>query len=161
MIDHLALVVSREEVIAQDCSQVLSALNALLDSPERAAMFKENVDIGFSGYDEDSRELFEIEEVRDFVLKLDDAFPFWLFFLTKFGTGLQYVFLCLMPPFLTEEGRAKVFPPRVEALLENRWLPAMHHIGNYTGTSEEEKEKLTERGISYLTEGVFRLARKQ
>lgn len=161
MIDHLALVVSKEEVIAQDCSQVLLALKSLLDSPEKAAMFRENVDIGFFGYDGDSRELFEIEEVRNFVYKLDDAFPFWLFFLTKFGTGLQCVFLCLMPPFLTQEGRAKVFPQRLETLLENRWLPAMHHIGSRVGMSDEENEKLTERGISYLTEGVFKLARKQ
>lgn len=161
MIDHLALLVSKEEVIAQDCSQVLLALKSLLDSPEKAAMFRENVDIGFSGYDEDSRELFEIEEVRNFVYKLNDAFPFWLFFLTKFGTGLQCVFLCLMPPFLTEEGRAKVFPPRLEEFLEKRWLPAMKYVSDCVGMSEEENEKLIERGISYLTEGVFRLARKQ
>ena len=61
MVDLLALVISKEEVIAQDCSQALLALNSLLDNPEKAAMFKENVDIGFSGYDEDSRELFEID----------------------------------------------------------------------------------------------------
>lgn len=161
MIDHLALVVSREEVITQDCSQVLSALNSLLDSPEKAAMFKENVDIGFSGYDEDSRELFEIDEVRNFVFKLDDAFPFWLFFLTKFGTGLQCVFLCLMPPHLTKEGQARIFPERLGDLLEKRWLPGMNYTANYVGMSEQENEKLTERGISYLTEGVFKLARKQ
>ena len=124
---------------------------------KRRKPFKENVDLGFSGYEEDARELFEIPEVRNFVFKLDEEFPFWLFFLTKFGTGLQCIFLCLMPPFLTEKAKAEIFPQRLSDLLMNRWLPAMNQIGSYAEITELENEQLTECAVSYLTEGVFRL----
>lgn len=159
MTDYLMIAISRQEVESQDCSKVVSTLKALLETPEKAKMFKEQVDLGFSGYDEDSRELFEIPEVRNFVFKLDEEFPFWLFFLTKFGTGLQCLFLCMMPPYLTEKAKQEIFPQRLESLLENRWLPAMNYIGNYVGMTDFENEQLTERSVSYFTEGVFRLSR--
>lgn len=161
MIDYLMVVISEEEVKTQDCSKAVAALKSLLETPEKAKMFKEQVDLGFSGYDEDSREMFEIQEVRDFIYKLDAEFPFWLFFLTKFGTGLQCIFLCLMPPYLAEEAKTRIFPERLEGLLTNRWLPAMNYIGNYVGMPDWENERLTERAVSYLTEGVFRLSRGQ
>lgn len=157
MFDLLMVVISREEVESQNINEALGTLNRLLESPETARAYKENVDISFSGYDDDARELFEIPEVRNFVFQLDVKFPFWLFFLTKFGLGLQSLFFCMMPPFLTEEAKARIFPERVAQLLEGRWFPAMNHISEYAGLSEVEIERLSERGISYLTEGRFRL----
>ncbi len=123
----------------------------------KAKLFKENVDLAFFGYDDDSRELFEIDEVRDFVFKLDDQFPYWLFFLTKFGTGLQCLFFSMMPPSLTKEAQAKIFPQRLSDLLMNRWFPAMNHICSYVEMSEKEVEPLTERAVSYFMEGAFKL----
>ena len=157
MFDSIFLVISREEVEATNTSKALVTLNSLLENPEKARMLCEAVDISFAGYERDSRELFEIEEVRKFVFELDDKFPFWLYFLTKFGTGLQCLYLCKMPPFLTTKAKAEIFPERLVQLLERRWLPAMNHICKFTGMRDEEVESLTERSLSYLTEGPFRL----
>lgn len=157
MNEQLSLVISREEVESQNITSALSVLNSLLETPEKASAYKESVDISFYGYDEDSRELFEIPEVRNFVFQLDDKFPFWLFFLSKFGLGLQCLFFSMMPPFLTAEAKARIIPERMAQLLESRWFPAMNHIAQYVGLPEIEIERLTERGISYLTEGRFRL----
>ena len=88
-----------------------------MSTPARARSFFEQLDIAFHGYDNDQRELFEIPEVRDFVNWLDDQFPFWLFFLTKKGLGLQCIMLCLMPPHLTDEARKTVLPRRLDELL--------------------------------------------
>jgi hypothetical protein len=52
-----------------------------MQSPESAKEFFERVDIAFHGYDHDSRELFEIPDVRAHANQLDEQFPFWLFFL--------------------------------------------------------------------------------
>jgi hypothetical protein len=54
-------------------------IQQLLQS-ETAKKFFERVEIGFSGYNQDPRELYEIVEVRHCINKLDDQFPFWLIF---------------------------------------------------------------------------------
>jgi hypothetical protein len=157
MSEHLSLVISREEVESQNIGPALGVLKSLLASPEKARAYKEGVDVSFAGYDEDPRELFEIHEVRNYVFQLDDQFPFWLFFLSKFGLGLQCLFFCLMPPHLTAEAKARIIPERMARLLEDRWFPAMNHIAQYAGLRDVEVESLSERGVSYLTEGRFRI----
>jgi hypothetical protein len=110
-----------------------------------------------SGADHVTLELFEIPEVRDFVHKLDEEFPFWLFFLSKRYLGLQCLLRCFLPPFLTEEGRAETFPERIGQLLTKRWIPAMNNICEYVGFSEQQITQLTDRVTAYITKGGFPL----
>jgi hypothetical protein len=124
-----------------------------LTSPERALSFFENVDIAFHGYDDDPRELFEIDEVRNFVIELDRQFPFWLFFLTKRGLGLQCIMLCFMPPYLTDDARKTIFPHKLDELLSKRWFPAMNQICDYVGFSERDNQRLTESVADYFING--------
>lgn len=154
-IDPLVLVISRDEVEAMDTSTALGVLKKLTATPETARSFLERVDISFHGYDHIQQELFEIQEVRAFVYQLDEQFPFWLFFLSKRYLGLHCLLLCLLPPFLTEDARSKIFPERINQLLTARWLPAMNHICGYVGYSERQIEQLTERALAYITTGRF------
>lgn len=80
-IDYIHLVVEREQVDAQDDSEPLGALLALLDSRARVDRFANRVSVTFHGYESDQRELFEVPEVRRYVRALDEGFPFWLWFL--------------------------------------------------------------------------------
>lgn len=154
-IDPLVIVISRNEVEAMDISAALGTLKKLTDSPDTAREFVERVDIAFHGYDHIRDELFEIPEVRNFVYKLDDQFPFWLYFLSKRHLGLQCILWCFLPPFLTDDARSRIFPERVNDLLTKRWLPAMNHICEYVGFSESQIEQLTERAMAYITKGRF------
>ncbi len=159
--DPLVVVVSRSEVEAGDILPSLGVLRPLTGSPETAREFYEPVDIAFHGYDHVTLELFEIPEVREFVHKLDEEFPFWLFFLSKRYPGLQCLLLCFLPPFLTEEGRAETFPERIGQLLTKRWIPAMNHICEYVAFSEQQITQLTDRVMAYVTKGRFPLDEKQ
>ena len=107
--DPIVIVIAREEVESQDISRALSMLKAPLSTPETAKEHFEKIDIAFHGYDDDTRELFEIPEVRTFVFKLDEAFPYWFYFLSKNDLGLQALVLCFMPPYLTEDAKAQIF----------------------------------------------------
>src|SRR6185312_10390513 len=93
--DFLSVVVSREDVEAGDISSTMNVLQRLLASPATARKFFGRVDIMFDGYNGFAAELFEISEVRTFVYKLDEKFPFWLFFLSKHHLGLQCLLFCL------------------------------------------------------------------
>lgn len=152
-VDPFGVIVSRDEVETLDTGPSLSMLRQLTASPATARRFFERLDIAFHGYDETTQELFEIVEVRDFVYKLDEQFPFWLFFLSKHYLGLQCLLLCFLPPFLTEEGRSEVFPERIERLLTKRWFPAMNHICEYAAFSEQDIERLSDRVLAYIRSG--------
>jgi hypothetical protein len=154
--DPLVVVVSREEVNAGDTSGTLRVLHRLIESPMQARSYFERVDIAFHGYDGWAQEPFEIIEVRSFVTRLDEKFPYWLFFLSKRYLGLQCLLHCFLPPFLTEEGRARVFPQRIHDLLMRRWIPAMNHMCAFAGLSDEEGDALTERAVEYITRGPLR-----
>jgi hypothetical protein len=149
----LIVVVSREEVETGDISPALSVFQSALSSKEKAMSLCDNMDIAFDGYNHDPRELFEIPGVRDFAYRLDDEFPYWLFFLSKRHLGLQCLTFCALPPFLTDEAKAQVFPTKIDELLSSRWFPAMNHMCSYVGFSEDEIEKLTNRVIDYIMRG--------
>ena len=151
--DPLCVIVTRQEVIDQNIQPALMVLNRLLDSPQIARSFMEKVDIGFHGYDDITWELFEISEVRGYVHKLDDQFPYWLFFLSKQCLGLQCLMFCNLLPFLTNEGKAEHHPKQLYDLLMSRWFPAMNHVAEFAGVREDEIEALTERAMEYFTHG--------
>ncbi len=154
-IDPLVVTVSREEINLGDIEPALSILKQLISSPDIATTYKEKIDIAFHGYDTDFRELFELPEVRDYVHKLDEKFPFWLYFLSKKHLGLQALLFCFLPPYLTEEAKAEIYPQKIDELLTKCWFPAMNRIGDYVGMSEKENEVMTERAIQYITYGRF------
>jgi hypothetical protein len=153
MIEPIVIVIGREEVEAQDTSGSLSLLQGFLATPETAKNHFEKVDIAFHGYEAQTSELWEIPAVRNFVFKLDDAFPYWAYFLSKSHPGLQALILCFLPPFLTEDAKAQIFSERLRPLLLDRWFPAMNQICTYVGMTDDEIERLTNRVISYIKKG--------
>ena len=87
MIEPLVVIVRRHDVEAGNTASTLRVLSRLLAGVATVREYRERVDIAFQGYDTDSRELFEIPEVRRFVAALDDSFPYWLYFLVRFTGG--------------------------------------------------------------------------
>jgi hypothetical protein len=150
--DFLTVVIGRQQVEAGDISEPLSVLLRLL-TRENAIQYCERVDICVEGYDSESRELYEIPEVRDFIYQLDVEFPYWLYFLTKRGLGLLFVLSCFCPPFLPPEARQRIWNERIGAYLLNRGFPALNHICELAGCSEQEIRRLSDRVAEYLVNG--------
>lgn len=151
--EPIIIIISREEVEAGDIEPALHIFKQFVASPEVAKSYQEKVDIAFHGYDNDSRELFEIPEVRNYVFKLDDVFPFWLFFLSKRFHDLYALVLCFLPPYLTEKAKTEIFPVRINEIMEKRWFPALNYMCGYVGIGDEEIEYLAERTFRYISSG--------
>jgi len=151
--DFVTIVASKSEVLSGDTQSVLGAFRALIATPATALKWRERVDFAIDGYNDTQWELFEIQEVREFIAKLDQDFPFWLFFLSKRDLGLQCIAYCFLPPFLKPEARARIFPERLDALLTRRWFPAMNQICDWVGMTEAENETMTNRAVEYLLSG--------
>jgi len=154
-ISPLIIVVSKKEVLERNIQPALDILKSLMETPEIAAKYKENVEITFQGYNDKISELCKSKPVREYVNLLDNEFPFWFFFLSKEYLGLQNMVHCFLLPFQTDRGKREVFPKRIDDYLTNRWFPAMNHICRYTGCSKEEINELTDRGMRYIESGKF------
>jgi hypothetical protein len=155
--EPVIIIISREEVEAGNIEPALITLKQIVASPDTARSYLEKADIAFHGYDNDTRELYEITEVRNYVYKLDEEFPFWLFFLSKKLSDLQTLLLCFMPPYLTEEAKAEIFSTKIGELLERRLFPALNYMCAYAGIDEEEIEYLTEKTFRYISSGPLRV----
>jgi hypothetical protein len=148
--DVVTVIASRKEVLARNTREVSTALRGLTASRDLALKWRERVDFRIHGWDHSRDELFENPDVRDFVYKLDEVFPFWLFFLSKHSDSLKFVTLCFLPPYLKPDGRASEFPPRLNYLLMKRWFPAMNEICAWVGMSDTEIDVMTDRVVDYL-----------
>lgn len=153
--DFLIIVISRKEIEAGDIGSTASVLAKLLN-PEAALKYCERVDIGVHGYDDDPRELNEFPEVRDFINKLDDKFPYWCYFLSKRAGGLGFIFSCFCPPYLTPDSREEIWLESIVEYLMRRGFPAMNHLCVAAGCSESEIERMTNRVMEYIATGVDR-----
>ena len=54
-----------------------------------------SIQLSFSGYDTDTRELWDIPEVRRFVQSLDQDFPFWFYVADLQSDFLKVLAFCL------------------------------------------------------------------
>jgi hypothetical protein len=151
--DALFLVVSRHDVEAGDLTEILGALSHLISSPEIALMYRERVDISFEGYDHDRRDIWEIKEIRDFVYRLDEKFPYWLFFLDKKLNGLHCLAWCFLPLHLTEEAQRTIHPKRLDELLERRWFRALNALAEATKMNAGDLRAISDRSVEYLVNG--------
>ena len=73
--DFLIISISKKEIESKKVNQIIGMLNRLLENKETIIYFRERVDIVVTGYDNDSRELWEIPEVRNYIVELDSQFP--------------------------------------------------------------------------------------
>lgn len=156
MIDPLIVVVSRQDVEEKQIEPTLRVLSRLLTDVSTVREYRERVDIAFHGYDGDSREPFEIPEVRRFVARLDDSFPYWLYFLSRESTGLQALAFCFLPPYLTQQAQRTIWPQRLTELVERRWAPALTDLAAKAGWSEADVDQLLATAGHYFLEGPRR-----
>ncbi|MFD4368349.1 hypothetical protein [Rhodococcus sp. NPDC058521] len=149
--DSTFVVVTREEIETGDTDRVLALLNALTDTPEIARRAQGTVDLRFDGWDDEPDEPFEIDEIRDYVGKLDDRFPYWLFFGDTRTMSLQTVTQCFLPKFLTMDEQIEQIPRELNELLRSRWVPAMKYIAEFAGFTPDKVKSLYEAVLTYYT----------
>lgn len=93
--DWLRVVVDRTQVEALDVSRAATMFSRVLANRNAVERHQGRVDLAFHGYSNDPRELYEIPKVRRFCTKLDDAFPYWFYFLSTDGVTLLVIACCL------------------------------------------------------------------
>jgi hypothetical protein len=147
--DLITYFASKEDVEAGDIDGALAFLVGLLQ-PARARRFKSRLFFGISGYDEDSRELFQIPEVRLWMRELDVAFPYWFYFLSKHAATMEFVTFSLCD--YVEGPSGALIAPAVLADFASRHFAAMNSLFEKLGESEDAIEKLTKEIEAFFFE---------
>lgn len=118
---------------------------------ELALACQGKVELMFSGYDDDPRELFEIEEVRDYVVLLDHVLADLFFFLRteKPTYSLMTFALCQTDVEWVDdrstkaEARKVSFDPRpVADFLERHW-PGLNELTDWLNMPGEENKRIS------------------
>ena len=134
----LGMVVDRTEVEALDVSRTARTLSGVLATRNAVERHRGRVDLAFHGYSTDPRELYEIPEVRQFCAKLDDAFPYWFYFLATERVTLGMIACCLCSVTKLRPGVVSFGPDLLQFmtrhfeslnwLFDNYSLDEMHNV---------------------------------
>ena len=82
-VQAIVFTIEMAEVLCLDTSKPRAFFDRLRSTREMATRCEGKVEFAFSGYDEDPRELYEVEEVRDYVERLINVLPELLFFVGR------------------------------------------------------------------------------
>lgn len=137
-VDQLILMASKEEVEANNTAGALASLQKLLQ-PANARKFRGRLIFGIRGYDEDPRDLWEIEEVRSWMQKLDREFPYWFYFMdTGPSSTLSFIAFSLCRHEKVSGG--KVIPPEeLQRFLLSHFAP-MNDLSRRIGETQAEND---------------------
>ena len=147
-VDTLFLMASRAEVEANDIAPSLQSLQQLL-TPENVPRFRRRLWFGIDGYDDDPRELYEIDEVRRWMRKLDEQFPFWFYF-SWLGpkSTLRMIVMCLCEYENVPGGKRPVLNDMLKFMTEH--FQALNDFCAFHGVPESELETISKEIGSYF-----------
>jgi hypothetical protein len=145
------IVARRSEVENYMIDPTLIALEFLNSDPEEAVHYKNNVTLSFQGYDEDPRALFQIEEVRQFVEKLNVKWYSWFFFMTKDVdiSPLAAITLCLCRYKRSRAGRFRPAVADARHLFKYHFT-ALRFVCKTCNLSDEQTESAVQEVIDYF-----------
>ena len=77
----MILIVDKESIEKKNFNDIVSVFERIQSNSELIMNYKDNIEISIHGYDNDSRELFQIDEVREWLHQIVDKVEGWLYFL--------------------------------------------------------------------------------
>lgn len=149
--EHFLFIIDREEIEAFDVTRVRSFFDRLRSTPEIAVHCQGKVELAFHGYNEDPRELFEIQDVRNYVPLLSAALP-ELFFFARTGeraSTLKTLAMCLTEvkiksstPNEQDQLEVEVATHPIAEFLE-RHYPGLNEMTDWLNMPIEENKRIS------------------
>jgi len=146
------LLFSRSQVETCDVDEPLQLLRRLTEGRQTAIDFCGRISLVVDGYNDDPRELFEVPQVRAYIRRLDQAWPYWIFFLSQVDESIKLLESCLCETIEVVPGVTSIDLEQLERSLA-RHFAAMHRLRKELDLPEEICEEVAEGII-----GMFRNA---
>ena len=134
-VDTLVLMASRAEVEARDITYAKASLDRLLKA-ENAVRIKGRLIFGINGYDDDPRDLWEIDDVRLWMQRLDEQFPYWFYFMDLGPQTTMPLIVFSLCKYEKIPGGKRIPPEELERFIASHMAP-MHRLS--TSLSEPQE----------------------
>ncbi|WP_269533510.1 hypothetical protein [Chitinimonas sp. BJYL2] len=145
--------IDRKDIEEQNISNALAFLNDLTSSREVCMGLKERLELSVHGYNDDSREIYEIPEVIAFLRALNEAWPYWMLFQHPEFTWLQVMAVCLCSPTRTKDGKV-AFDHEEMSELMTKWFCSLNELCHKFAISLTVNKRVSAQAQSILTKGL-------
>ena len=108
--DYIVLQISQEAIQNCDTSEYVTLLHGATGSLQSFEVAFQKYVFLISGYDEDSRELYQIPEVVSFIKDLNSKLPFWLYFVnTSNKKFFSWMIACLCQAMSLDQDEETIY----------------------------------------------------
>jgi serine/threonine protein kinase len=140
-----------EDICSGDIKTVLEALNGFLECREYVLAGRGRVTLAFEGYDDDPRDVYDIPEVRRYVVALDKAFPYLFYFVDLNLDTIKVLALCLCRVVKIENG-SRPHPDDFRRFLFDH-VTALNQLTENFALEDGIKEEVTNEVLEHLVPG--------
>jgi hypothetical protein len=143
------VVVARSTVENCQPAETLKALRDWVETSRNPKDLCHRLELRFSGYDGDPRELWQIADVRNFVHSLDQEFPFWFYFADLRSDFMKVLAFSLCRVSTVRPGATVIHQADFAAFLE-RHFGAMNQLMDHWSVGDDENERVSNEVMSYF-----------
>ncbi|WP_082334061.1 DUF4365 and DUF1817 domain-containing protein [Pseudomonas syringae] len=156
--NYFLFIIDRIDVNAMDFSTVREFFDRIRSTRELADHCQGKIEISFHGYNEDSRELFEISEVRAFASRLSTILPELLFFAYtgERCNGLKTIAMCLtevkrLSPTPNADNKipVEISTEQIAKFLSELW-PGLNELTEWLNMTIDENKRISYDAIRAL-----------
>lgn len=140
--NYLILSIQRQDIENMKVSKYAKMLNALYPNVLITHNLSESMDIEIKGYENDTRELWQIPEVRNFIRELNREFSQWFYFLDKNSEILYDITMCICGKSFTGENKYTINNLLLHDFINNQ-LKNLNEVCYYLNDIEKYEELKT------------------
>lgn len=140
--DPVILLISRRQVEEQDLDSALDSLKVFTASREDAWLYRGQMSLVVDGYNEDSRELTDIPEVRSLLKRLVSEWSYWGFFMNQVDDSIKILGSCYCGVEFFGRGAVMIDPSLLPDFL-NKAFAGMNELFDKHGFPESELEAMS------------------
>jgi len=148
-VDFISFIIPRYQIEARNIDFARSFFISICDDSDKLLSFQGRISLGFEGYDDDPRELFEIEEVRTYIKHLTTVFPYWLYFINRVDSNLKILLLSLCRYTKKAPGLAKIHSQDSASML-SFLFKSLNKFCKDLKIPENVNKQITEEVVSYF-----------
>jgi hypothetical protein len=167
---RILFAIDRTDIESGNTQHIGSFFERLLKNASVCEKLQGKVDVFISGYDSDTRELWEIPEVRNWFALAEPVLKYWFFFLTSNppAAGINLLFVCLCgtetSQTIDSKGRRRIELDRTKLrqLMERHFI-SLNEITERLGMNVEQNKKISfdvMRAIAFEGTDIREIARR-
>lgn len=147
--EPVVLMFSRREVESGDPSASVRRLNTLLNTRDAIWRYRGQVALVVDGYNNDPRELVDVQEVRVFLAAFTRQWPYWAFFFNQVDDSIKLLSSCLCAGRFIGSGQIEIDPEKLRQFLLAGFA-AMNAIFDDHGFPESDLEQMSKGVIEVI-----------